>query len=399
MRENIKTIMAKLEVLNSHSKTFTAARIELLKLHRDFIPKPRLQFGSVKNLNFPDLLKKIFESKDGIIFGEEHTSYLTTKFIAKHMLMFAKMGVETLFFEGVDTDKNTSSAHKLEYYGKGDMYRPMIDEARKHGIHIIGIDSVGSRRCGNGYGVTRDLVMNSHAYTVISNKNTGRWVALVGRLHLNNCIYIDSLRLSENAVRGLAELTNAASIIIQSNPSIQYEVIKVDTIITEMVGVNLTPDFVIESDITERIYEEKNDPPDPLDTLSERIKALELDLCYQDIDTLARYNDEHWEFTEGRIFRLDFSKWKHSALEELQLLMRSFDSMIPHHEKLYNSRVLEWVSVNFNDDNKILTISCDSKRTSMVCKHLHNLIENLSLEHSLVVVSDEREQGVSVGMH
>lgn len=236
------------------------------------------------------LIKNALTHGEGIVFGEEHFDNVSAGFLVDNMEYLASLGVDTLFFEGL--------FYGLErgVDGKGDErdnvhpeYYRLIDSAKKYGLNIVGIDSKG---CKRGDGVTRDIFMNAHAGAVINGTEKKKWIALVGMMHLEGTIFIDSVTMRKYKVHGLADLTGATSIILHAIESSQRKYIKQKSPFLAWPAKRITPDFVV------GIYSYKHVPEiyrgktiiNPVEELYQNVKHHGWKIHHYDIDTYAKYH-------------------------------------------------------------------------------------------------------------
>lgn len=324
-------------------------RGEFLAYHASCIIPPKPQISANLLSDEYALIKEALTLGDGIVFGEEHFDNVSAGFIVDNMEYFASLGVDTLFFEGL--------FYKLERgaEGTGDErdyahpeYSRLIETAKKHGIKIVGIDSKG---CKRGDGITRDIFMNAHAAAVIESTQKNKWIALVGMMHLESGIFIDSVTIKKSKVHGLADLTGATSIILHAIESSQRKYIKQRSPFLAWPAKRITPDYVV------GIYSYKNVPEayrgkviiNPVEELYQNIKHQGWRISHYDIDTYAKYHLKAG-YMRGAIFSFVNPSLSAEFIAELKQNMESSYSA-------FSSDNLSWLHIA-TDNNEII-FSCN----------------------------------------
>ena len=191
--------------------------------------------------NAPDrqILETLFNSRDGIVIGEEHDKTAGVQVLIDNMEELKRLGVTTLYLEGFFAD--LSGAELEAYFAAPDAQMPahtqqwadllstcegldphgpytkreLIRLAHAKGIEIRPLDCVASyfgpyfRLIGYQFSRTRLKMMNYFgAATIVQHRwarGGGKWVALVGASHIN----------MKHGIAGLAELTGSFGIRVK----------------------------------------------------------------------------------------------------------------------------------------------------------------------------------------
>ncbi|MBS3904222.1 MAG: membrane-targeted effector domain-containing toxin, partial [Simkania sp.] len=185
------------------------------------------------------VMEKILHHYRGFCLGETHTTIAPKLLLAELMPALAKLGVTTLFFEGVLFDTmqplldryNASPPDALfppilqERFKNIDLgqrmphslnYSTVIKAAHLHGIQVVGIDTTRAYYQENGDKQSRVMLMNYDALRIIEEKLThigGKYVVFTGLAH--------AIRTSDphDSIPwvGLGELLQVPSIEISSS--------------------------------------------------------------------------------------------------------------------------------------------------------------------------------------
>ena len=228
--------------ISRHSKAsqaFKELRITLLthaqawfltRPARPRVTRPQLP----ANIAQQDLIKRLFEHTDGIIWGETHAHQSGKRILIDNMRELSRHNVKTLYMEHLQSDLHQGLLD--DYYQTGKMplrlnkfleiqdeghqvslandwtFSHLVREARKHGIKVVAID------CSASYhpkgtpsetpGMTRYEMFSYFASRTIrahqARTGGGKWVALMGNSHANTF----------EGIPGLAELEGAIGVRI-----------------------------------------------------------------------------------------------------------------------------------------------------------------------------------------
>lgn len=181
------------------------------------------------------LMTQILGQSRGLVIGERHHRSITRRLLIENMHHLKQQGVQTLYLESfladihqADLDRFFASPsgekpsalktalQQLDFLTSADdafTFGKLIDAAHTQRIRVIGLDCLGS---ASGLAVssvnlnsiqTRMRSMNFHAARLIqADQAAGRWVALVGEAHVNQCL----------GVPGLAEATGAVGVRVNA---------------------------------------------------------------------------------------------------------------------------------------------------------------------------------------
>lgn len=330
-------------------------RREFLALHRQFPAYERSLTKIEESEKLEAVLSSIFQNDKGIILGEEHFDGISAEFLASQMRNLGDFGVKTLFFEGL--------YHGFEHGidGKRDIsdsvhphYHRLITEANKNQIRVVGIDHVGAK---GAEGVTRDILMNAFASHII-NQRQGKWVALVGMMHLRDSIFVDPRSFKKYEVRGLAELTGAVSIVLDADMG-RLPYVKKNASVYALPAKKVKADLMLGVQMEKR----KSLPSfvHPVEELRYFVKKLGGKLSHYDIDSYARGSIEGG-YVKGAVFGLCFKKLSAWHLNELK--NRVISAVAINESDPFPYR--QWLDVVVNEQEGEVFFCCHAARVDEV---------------------------------
>ncbi len=352
--------------LRNLSNDSDSLRREFLRYHQVFKTPRRPKIILPEGLDESQILSHIFTYTDGIIFGEEHFDNVSAGFLAEHMDYLVDIGVDTFFFEGLLYGFENGASYTRDVADSvHEEYQALIEKAKSNSIKIIGLDSMG---CKRGEGVTRTIFMNAHAQGVINSTKKGKWLALVGMMHLNDCEYICPKTLEKYGVRGLAEFTGAASMILKEAYGTE-KYIETDVSYEALPAKKINADFLMGVHSYKRI---------PLELrgkrLTNHVKELSektgFDVTYFDIDTFAKKHPKAGYY-KGFIFAL--------AMKEAPRELERIKYDILTRFNIYNSGAFlnnHWLDIKISGDELIFSCHFDiiESVTSVIDKVCEKII-------------------------
>lgn len=195
-------------------------------------PRPTLPLIA-KPVPVPQLIAEAFKAAPGIVLGESHIQMASFRVLFDNAETLKDQGVKTVYFEGViDMPQGLvdDGIGLLAGTDKKPRTNPTFQELRAklehNGIQIMPIDHyyltrhkdlrgiLGPTTTGNG-SVRRLEEFNYYAAeTIQAHSGTQKWVALVGRSHMN----------TSEGVPGLAELTGAIGIGVFDRRNVQTSI-------------------------------------------------------------------------------------------------------------------------------------------------------------------------------
>jgi hypothetical protein len=342
-----------------------ALRREFLQFHSLFSYPKKAEPTEITAINDHDLLNKLYSFSNGVIFGEEHFDNLSVDFLVKNMEYLAELGVRTLFFEGLFFGlEKGADGNRDEKDSAHEEYGVLLDAARMNNIKLVGIDA---KVCHRGEGLTRDIFMNIYAQSIINNlKGDGKWLALVGMMHLNSGVYINPLTFERHTVRGLAELTGSVSVILDSIESHEERYIKYNSEYQASPAKRVSADFIV------GVHNKKIPPELRKQSLQvihfndSHVKFSELGITvsYYDIDSFARVDAEINQPQKGIIFSLAFDKLPPKPLEAYKY---SIKAAIP----VYST---QWLDIKTDALRNEIIFSCHTGLADDVVKKAEDIL-------------------------
>jgi hypothetical protein len=292
--------------LANNNECTIALRREFLQFHSNFRIAKKINLDEFPVANHRELLNKLYSLSNGIILGEEHFDNLSVSFIIENIKHLSELGVKTLFFEGLQFGLERGlDGNRDEKDSAYEEYGELLDVARLHNIKLVGIDAPA---CKKGEGLTRDIFMNIYAQSIINNMpDKGKWLALVGMMHLGDSVYINPLSFERHAVRGLSQLTSSVGIILDSvAPGNEY--IKFNDEFAVSPAKSLSADLIIGTHNKKTTADKRriNLTIHHFDEVYEDFSELGIAINYYDIDNFARLQNNQYQ--KGVVFSLVFDK-------------------------------------------------------------------------------------------
>lgn len=257
-------------------------RREFLELHARPSKYLKADIAVDEKAGMEEFLRAVYQQGDGLLIGEEHFDAISLHFLTEQLPYLASLGVDTLFFEGLffglergaDGAQDEKERCHIEY-GR------LIDAAKAAGLRVVGLDAKG---CKRGQGITRDIFMNAYAQSIINHlPERGKWVALVGKMHLHGCHYVDPQHFMRFPVQGLAEFTGSPSLVLQSG---EYS-LRRNVRYKAAPALWLDADFQLSLPQHKAVYREKPSSSNPVEVLADKLARSGAALTHFDIDDVT----------------------------------------------------------------------------------------------------------------
>ncbi|TFY89081.1 hypothetical protein DYL59_12960 [Pseudomonas kairouanensis] len=170
-------------------------------------------------INTDKLIKDALAKAPGIVFGESHSEMASFRLLLEKAPLLQEQGVKKVYLEGVidfpgvgAVDDGLGLLGTTQQLRTGPTYSELVAKFKAHGIEVVPLDHYYLTRhkdqklppARTGHGSVRRLrEFNYYASKVIqSDSGNDKWIALVGRSHMN----------TSEGVAGLAEQTGAIGV-------------------------------------------------------------------------------------------------------------------------------------------------------------------------------------------
>ncbi|WP_133139569.1 membrane-targeted effector domain-containing toxin [Legionella genomosp. 1] len=222
--------------------------------------KSKVSIEDTKDFNEADFITKCFDNNEGLIVGEVHEHKSPKQFLVDNMALFKSQGVTTIYMEHLlqerhqalldaylHSESDDAMPRELEFYlnyldkernlSGSATFTAVVQEAKKHQIRIVAIDSEASYRLAVTYSLgdlghtnaikERFSAMNMAMLERYREFNDGgKYIALIGSGHVATCL----------DVPGVSNLLNCPNILVNDLSDDLEEYIEQDILHGEAPG-------------------------------------------------------------------------------------------------------------------------------------------------------------------